>query len=397
MSKINNQKGAATLIFVTILAIIVTLLIAVTHSRLLLALRRSQSAADTIISGYDAESEAYDVISKLANGLLDIDSLGTYTKTFGDTTLIVSGEQIGNKQIVTVTAKRLYAVNKVQAVREVQSIENATDVDIVMALDCTSSMDSGVPTRFEALESAALNFIDSISSRTDSSKFRLGVLTFGVNAEWIKLNGRDVVPSSNMKLSDVRFAVEQGFGPTKDQSPACVPILNSTSIGSGVVKAHEYFESHARSNTKQIEIVITDGEPNSRIPEPKCSPNVYCPLFASLCSNPYGWSCYPQRSEPVCSDLGLDFLRCTVANSDTYVPEIGQYGIRNPDVDIYAVTIFDNPPQPVVEAFQTYTTENGYYNASRATDLTKILDTLLQTIVEKRSTVTIKRVIPEVE
>lgn len=399
MKKINkNQRGAATLIFITIVAIIVTLLITVTQSRVLLSLRRTQSAADTVIAGYDAESEAYDVIARLLNGYLSSANIGTTTKQFGDTTLTITGEDTGTQQTVTVTAQRSFAVSKVQAVREVQSIGSIEDVDIILSLDCTGSMDSDTPTRFESLESAAVNFMNNLESRDDADKFHVGVVVFGVDSDWLKYNGQDVTPDSGFTLAQVRQAIQDGINRTHDESPACIPIMNATSIGTGIIQAHDYFALHKRTSTKQIEIVITDGEPNSRIPDPRCSPDSFCPLNRSMCtSNPYNWSCIDPWSQAACNTLGLDFLRCSIADTSTFVPEINQNGIRDPEVDIYAVTIFAHPPAEVVDAFKAYVTEDGYYNAARAAELTNILDDILKSIVSKRSTVTIKRVIPDIQ
>ena len=408
-----NKKGAVTIIFLTVLALIITLLLAATQSRLSLALRRSQSAGDTIVSSYKAESEANDVMSKLVGKYLGSANLD-YTENVDGMRIDVKGKDEGSTQTVDVTVNRDFAVSSVQATREIKSVEQVDSVEMILALDCTGSMDdpSGAPgqTRFDAQKEAALSFIDTLSGLSNADKFKLGVTTFGINAKWLRVGGRDVSPENGLDFADIKSAVENGFGSTRSTSPACSEIMDATSVGTAFTFSHDYFSTHKQDGVKQIEIVITDGEPNSRIPSIGCSPNAFCPAFPlspdgtqNYCEdNEYGWQCYQyssykdgpyeadnfnQAAYDTCQPLAYDFLQCAVADTDSG-------GIRDPNIDAYAVTIFDNPPRDVVTILRNYTSENGYYNASRASQLKNILNVILNEILKEHSTVTIKRIIP---
>ena len=424
--KSKNESGAVTLIFVTIMALIVTIILAATNSRLLLALRRSQSSVDILVANYEAESIANDIMARLVGGYLPSANLPQTTITEGDTTITYEGTEVDDTQTITVTANRDFAVGKVQAIRKIESIKKVEEVEIILGLDCTSSMDAGAscdncfsrPTRFDAQKDAAIDFVDKVEELEDADKFRLGVSVFGIDAKWLEYSGRNVTPENNLSFDEIKDAINNGFGSTRNESPACLSVMNATSIGSSYSFAHNYFEDRKDEKIKQIEITISDGVPNSRVPQSGCNPNVFCPAFpisqpdgsTNYCEdNEYGWDCYqyetyrdgPYESDffnetafNLCQPLGMDFLRCSVADTETFVPELGTEGIRDPDVDAYAVTIFSNPPRETVSVLRNYATENGYFNASRANQLKNILNNILNEILKERSAITIKRLIP---
>ncbi len=382
MHKFENQKGAVTAIFLAVVALVLTLILATTQSQLILSLRRSQSAADILIATYNAESEVNDIMAKLIAGYLDDADIPSYTKNVGDIKLEIEGQDMGEIQIVTVTATRGFAVGKVQATRRVASVENVNEVEIVIVLDCTTSMNSnsGAPgqSRFNALEEAAVKFVESVASQPDADKFKIGVAVFGTTSAWLQHNGASVLPGS-LSLPELTDALQSGFGDTRQTSQCGNPnkglgwVEDFTNVGLAFRHGNEYLKSSKKDGTKQIEIVITDGEPNSSTSDSQCG--------STTCKGG-------------CADVAKDYLRCTVADSATFVPEIGQNGVRDPGVDAYAVTIFDKPPEDVVTIFQNYASEDGYFNASRASQLTNILEGILKKIVENRSSITIKRVIP---
>jgi hypothetical protein len=374
-----NNRGAITVIFLAVVALVLTLILAATQSQLLLSIRRSQSAADILVATYEAESEANDIMARLVNGYLDSADIPKTTKEIGNITLEIEGVDGGDTQTIVVTASKGLAVGKVQAIRRITSVEEVDEVEMVLMLDCTGSMNqpSGSPgqSRFNAQEDAAVAFVNRISELPNANKFKLGIGIFGINSAWLQYNGRNITPDSGMSYSQMVSAIETGFGDSQSQSPECGRInTRGTNVGVAYRHAHDYLEGSREAGVKQIEIVITDGEPNSRTTDVDCSPSISCSLN--------------------CEDEAKDYLRCTVASSDVFVSEISQNGVRNPEVDAYAVTIFQNPPVDVVDLFRKYATEGGYFNANQANQLTGILDTLLTTILEENSNVTIKRVIP---
>lgn len=374
------QRGAVTAIFLAVVALVLTLILATTQSQLLLSIRRSQSAADILIATYAAESEVNDIMARLAGGYLTDADIARTTKNVGDITLTIEGEDQGETQIVTVTANRGYAVGKVQGIRRVLSVEEVEEVEIVLVLDCTTSMNnsSGTPgkTRFNALEDAAVNFVSSVEDLPDADKYKIGVAVFGTTSAWLKYNGADILPGS-LSFPELRDALTIGFGNTRSSSQCGSTVADYTNVGLAFRHGNDYLASTRQEDIKQIEIIITDGEPNSSLQDNRCAGSITCNLS--------------------CVDAAKDYLRCMLADNVTFVPEIGQNGVRDPDVDAYAVTILDNPPGDVIDIFNNYATENGYYNASRANELTEILEGILDNILEDRSTVTIKRVIPTPE
>lgn len=374
-----TKRGAITIIFLMIIALILTLLLAATQSRVLLSIRRSQSASDILIATYTAESEVNDAMARLIGGYWINASQATGTETVDGMKINIVGKDQGQIQTVDVTVARDLAVGKVEGVRRITSIKKVNDVEVVLMLDCTGSMNSssGVPgqTRLEAEAAAALNFVQKIGSLPDADKFKLGVGVFGIDSSWMKYGGIDMKPDSGLSYSQIVSAIQDGFGNTVSESPVC-SLVNSggTNVGLAYRHAHDYLKGTKQPNVKQVEVVITDGEPNSRSLDTECPPSIAC--------------------STTCKEEAKDYLRCTVADSNTFVPKIGQNGVRDPNVDAYAVTIFDSPPPDVVDIFKSYASKDGYYNASQASQLTDILNEVFNSIIKDRSTISVKRVVP---
>lgn len=379
-SKFFTKKGAVTVIFLAVVALVLTLLLAATQSRLLLSLRRSQSASDILVATYQAESEVNDIMARLAGGYLENASIPRTIKNIGDIRIEIEGTQQGGTQVVTVTALRGLAVGKVQAVRRVQSVEEVNEVEVVLMLDCTGSMDasSGTvgQTRFDAQEAAAVSFINQVEALPDSDKFKIGVGVFGVSSEWLTYNGVEIKPNSGHTYSQIASAIQDGFSGKWKDSPVCARVGDDpgTNVGLAYRHAHDYLKTSKRDGIKQIEIVITDGDPNSRSVDNECPPSIACSLN--------------------CNAQAKNYLRCTLADKNTFVPELGYNGARDPDVDAYAAIVLDKPPADVPPIFQNYASENGYFPATRANQLTGIMSEILNRIVEDRSDITIKRIIP---
>lgn len=420
---IYNKRGSITLLFMIIITMVVMLLLAATQSRLLLAIRRSQSVADTLIATYAAESEANDLLARVVGGYLDPSTYGKQSKTVDDTRLTIEAGQVGDEQTVVVTARRAFAVSKIEAVRKIESIKQVNEVEIILSLDCTSSMNapasgSSGATRFDALEDAATAFISTIETLEDGDKFSVGVLTYGIDHKWLTHNGKELRPDSGLTLNETKNAISASFDRTFARSSACAGLMDATSIGTGFTSAYEYFDANQSPDKKQIVILITDGLPNSRIPYSGCGESIFCPAFprdsqrnyCNYANRTYGWNCYREneyidgpydpvdlyndKAYSICEPTGFDFLTCALADNETFANEIGAEGVRNPAIDAYAVTILDRPPQKVIDIFQKYTTENGYFNARQADQLKNILNNILNQILTDRSVVIIKRVIP---
>lgn len=418
--KNKNQLGAALLIYLIILSLFLALLMAATYSRLFLAIGRGKSSYDSLASSYQAESEVNDILARLSLGYLRPGQFQIReTKTVGNTSIDIVGSESGVTQLISVTVKKPFATTKISATRSIESLNDYENVEILLGLDCTGSMNAGAncpncntpPSRLTAQKEAALNFVDRMIALPDRSKFKLGLFAFGIDAKWLRSGVTPVRPSSSVTLEEARETIVNGFGSSRETSPACQGIMDATSIGSAYAFANDYYASNQSSKTKQVIVVITDGEPNSRIPSTQCSPSVFCPGFpkdpsgVNYCKqNAEGWSChngstyedgpfdadgYNEVAYNTCRPLGYDFLRCTIADKNTDIPS-GK-GARNENVEAYALTIYSKPPADVVALFNTYLGVNNYFNASRASQLKNLLNNILSDILSSRELITIKR------
>lgn len=399
------MKGFISLLFILFMAIVASFILTIGYSRILLALQRSKGTTDSLITSYKAESEINDLLARLIKNYLSENSFPfSETTTLPDGTRVeVSGQSAGDEQTLVVTARRSFAVSEIKAIRLLALKSVTNNVDIILVLDCTSSMrlSSGrtvpeVTTKIYELKLATLNFLDSLANHEHSDLFRVGVVVFGMDAKWLKnYSGQDVTPDSGLTLAQVRNAVDLGFGRGWDSSAACKTIMDGTSIGSGFVLAQDFFKAHKYLSTKQVEILITDGEPNSREPYAACPPNVFCPVSNRCGSrNPYGWDC-PLDYGRNCEQYAISFLECSLADMNTLWDGIHR-GARDPEVNAYAVTILGGrPSDEVLRIFNSY--PKKYFDAQYAYKLSGILKEVFEDIISSFSTISITRVIPVAE
>lgn len=401
MKNKKSQSGLITILFILMMSIVATFILVVGQSRMLLSLERSKSATDTLLTNYSAESQISNFIAELFLGRFTQTDFSQFPQTItldgGKLKITLEAKLLpdGSEEI-TATSQRAFSVNKIQAIKTSSDEQSTTELDLTLSLDCTGSMNEpaqkggpSFPTRFDEQKRAALSFIDRINTHPKRDLINLGIIVFGVDAKWLKsLDGRDIKPDSGVSITDIRSAVNQRFGSLIDQSNACQTVMNATSIGSALALSRDFFKATVGSLHNQVQVVISDGEPNSRIPYPDCPLSVFCPAHggSNYCrSNEYGWTCYG-RSETECLDLGINFTRCTLADT-------AHGGVRNPNVDSYTVTVLDNPPANVVSILDSNSTE--YYNTANATQLTSLLDTIFDDIIVRTSQTIIRRVIPE--
>lgn len=391
-----NQKGAAIIIYLLVMAIVVTVLMVGTYSRLLLALKRGQSTTDSLIINYSAESEINDWIARLSEKYIKMNPFSVNeTKTIGDTNLKITGTQNGGTQTIVIEADRPYASTKITAERKIENLGSDQAVDIMIGLDCTSSMntvDGGdTKTRISNLRTAAINFVNAVPL---TGNYRIGVFVFGIDGQWMKTAAnQDITLTSGLTPTEVSSALQTQLGDTIPNSPACKTVIQNTSVGTGFVFSQDYLKTQKSNGHKQVEIIITDGEPNSRIPYAGCAPSVYCPARPELCNvGGYG-GCYPGSSSSVCTPLAVEFLRCSVADTNTTLPNSFDKGVRDPDITTYAVTISTSPSGPAATVLKKYLGDN-YIGADRAGQLNTILSGILNNILSKRETITIHKDIP---
>jgi hypothetical protein len=415
-----NERGAVVLLYVALMVVISMLFLTVAQSRLMLSLKRSVASNDSLLTSYQAESEVNDYLAKLVGNYIDVTDLtesGThFNKTISGTTLdiFVSGD--ATKQTVTATAKRAYAVSKIEGIRIVQTPEDPKDVEIALILDCTGSMTGKAdgdqfgshPTRFEKeREAATISFIDEIKKLPTANKYHLGLGIFGTNAKWVNASwvnssypdypDQEVSPDSGISLDIIRNVIASGIH-SSDRDGICKKVEDYTSVGSGYALANSYFNSDLQDTNKNI-VLITDGVPNSRVEDLNCPPSLLCHTDNDdddLAANP---------GEPEncgsgvtfckkCLGYAKNYLRCTLAGTNKYIAEIGYNGTRKPDVDAYGITIHSPVNADVQEIFTNYGTPGGYFNAVNANALPALLNKVLNIIVSGNSSFSIKRIIP---
>ena len=151
-------------------------------------------------------------------------------------------------------------------------------------------------------------------------------------------------------------------------------------------KAEDYFNDINQDVSKAI-VLVTDGIPNSKTKDSFCPNNINC-----------------HGSNAGCFDDARDYLRCRIADSGSqYLSEVSNrsfFGVRDPNVKVYAVTVLDSPKNNEEEEIFTKTVgifsqySNSYYNLTNATQLTQILESFLEEIIKENSVITIERIIP---
>ena len=398
------QEGAAILLFVSLMTVLMILFFAMFQSVSISSLRRSMAVSDTVKSIYEAESEVNDIFARFMLGYTigedEIPPEGKEIK-IGDTTLFIKVTEQDGVQEVEVTVGRLYATNKLRGVRE--SGSEITDIDIILGLDCTASMNdpardgctgSDCDTRFDALKKAVEQFVISIKKFDYSDHVHLGILVFRDEAAWLEHGGVEVKPNSRLPLDQMWEAVDDGFGSIQQESSACYLVSGTTSVGAPYAKAHEYFDGQRvlGSQNLQVEIVITDGDPNSKnsLGSPdKCNPDKECLVI---------------NDGSVCIPHARNMLRCVLATKDRWITEYEeaqgatpqeQYGIRDPAIDAYGVTIYSEVSTDVQTIYKTYLDdENHYVGIDDANMLGEKLDIILEKVLREYSNIRFYREIP---
>lgn len=430
MSNLKNRGGMATLLVVFASSIVSIMIISAWQIQYLYSLHRGKAMSDALTLGYHAESRIYDILARFTGGYANAFTFPmSTTETLPDGTILsTQGTEVDDTQTLTVTSKRQFATTKVQLTRVVT--ENPTeigkDTEIVLSLDCTGSMSqpacsSGCPTtRMQEQKKAVLSFLDSVKANPGADKVKIGISVFQMSAQWMSTAyagdgtpiGTTIRPDSSLTIDQIKQAVTTGFGNGGDTlSPACRKVQTATSIGSGLMFMHNYF-SGVSPTKNRIEVLISDGEPNQRIPDPACPVSIFCPLTSAFCcpagtrcnetktlaGNTTGWNCPAGSGESACSPYARDFVRCALATTDrAWVPEKGgaafYSGARDPNVSAYVVTVIENPPASVVSIFSSFA--DKYYNSANATQLTEILQDIFQEIITSITNYSINKVVPE--
>lgn len=434
-----QRKGIATLLVVILVSIVSLFILLTWQARLVLAIQRYQSLSDLLIVNYRGESTIYDWVAKF---------LGTYPNIYNppiadcsDFTcagskqleeilpnkLLVVGKKVGDSERLEITATRPYASTNFQLTRKKTTSAGFKHLDTVLSLDCTGSMNypannscfskcggcdegscvgpggsslpgsystkfanyktcmvnNGCVSRMSALKTAAVKFSEDYKSFQDSyvashpsSDIRLSLVLFRVNAD-----NKQPLTTNITSIVDL---LKTGLSDYQTSSSLCQTTQGWTSIGTGFDVANEIHRTNVGPNKKQVTVVITDGEPNSRNAPANplyctgqtCCPGLSgCPAGAVLCAN---------------DAIPFEFLRCSL--KDTI-----DGGSRASGVDNYAVTTLDFPSEELSKIFQEedgYDYVKRYFNAPDATKLDEILADILNSVVTGFQEIKIEKVIP---
>ena len=242
ISAAKNRHGFSNLLIMIFFAFLATLVIAVIQSRLLLAIARNKSLSDILIAQYASESTINDILKRII-------SFGATSfpaeQTLADGTVIDLMITGTNPQTFTLTAKRPYAVSKIEAIKNTTLISGGFDnYEIVLALDCTSSMtdlsDESEPdrnkwiSRMHAEKIAVLNLISFINALANKDKIKLGISVFRDNARWLQASaGNDsdlVLPTNDYSITPpgrLVGAINYAF----PDDPDCVKADGTTDTG----------------------------------------------------------------------------------------------------------------------------------------------------------------------
>src|SRR3990172_9829508 len=385
-----RQEGITTLILLMLLSVVSIFIIMLIQSKIILSLRRGFSSGDTILSSYISEAEINDVLARIVGEYENVDNLEDYLREFPDGSVLeVEFKNLPTLQTIIATTRRPYAVSKIKAERAISQSQGSGEVEIVLILDCTGSMNSlarsgGTTTRLTEEKRATLAFVDAIRNLPDADRFYVGVVVFGARADWYKDESLtvDFKPESGyVNLTNLYNEIDAGFRPLREDSRCSRIVPATTNTGSGVRLANNYFDYSPHVNAGKVEVVITDGLPNAREVEDKCPISVKCSS---------------------CKAEARDFLRCELTPQDlTYVSEVtgSTYnGVKDMSIETYAVTVLANSTDDnflkTVAIFSNTDWVKRYFNSADATRLTEILESFLEEIIEESSVITIQRVIP---
>lgn len=392
----NTSGGFGSMIIIMLVTLVTTLVLASLQTRLLLGIQRGQSSSDKLISLYKAESQINDVVAKILNDY-PLPSNSTETLSDGTKLTIVNTGTTDNEQI-TVTADRPYSNISLEISKGTESPSANTEVQIILMLDCTWTMglldESGAGTRMEAQEAAAKAFIDQLTvlkAENPSLFLKLGVMVFGLNADWIKTNNVNISPNNNISFNTIKSELDAQFTNNRDSSKACIDnvVQGGTSLGTPLLFARDYF-STIPDSIKKIQILLTDTVANSRVPSNICPPLLN-----------YKANCIDNTIDGLkCTEEAINFFACSLTDTNhQYNKARGLSGVRDPRVDVYAIKIGNDPSRvasKITNLLENPDNVKGIAYHSNGTSLIVILSQDIFSLIKQSvNTLLIRRVLPQ--
>lgn len=429
------NKGIISLTVVVFMMVMMVLILALLQSRILLGIQRTKGTADTILSTYNAESEIYDTLARLSLGH-DFDLAKKERRLSDGTKLITEGHQVGADTVISFTAELPFATTKLEVT---QKMDNTTTsfglMDIVLALDCTNSMaecadpanqdcrNNSKQTRFEVLKQSVISFLDELEQVTDIP-IRIGIMIFTGDGQWLKTTaGEEITPTSGVSIQTMKDTISQTFKKVPYATgSACNDITENFPDGGGTSQAtglqfmHKYF-ANKLPNTKQVEVLITDGGPTTAIPSAPCnlpyfvveseSDTYACGTtgkYIPMMDPTQIWSCKPYQGSRWIfgnedpnwnsADTAERAFSCYIADKNT-IWEGSTYGQRDPEVDSHVVVTYKLPATEPLKAVYANYPGVYVYDMDKATQLQDTLkNQVLGSIQSSIQETKIRRVIP---
>lgn len=423
-----NNKGIISLTVVIFMMVIMVVILALLQSRILLGIQRTKGTADSILSTYNAESKIYDTLARFNLGFPIDPSQPEETLSDG-TKLKFDTQTTGNEQDITITAKLPFATTKLKMSRSLVSTTSYNGVDILMSLDCTGSMgdcanpddgtsecqtssDPSKTTRFQELRKGTVAFLEGLKGL--SVPVRVGLSVFSGDANWAlnKRDGQQITPDNYVDIDDIIQTVNTNFNTRRPyESTGCKVIPEEgTSHATSMLFMHDYFNNplHSLPQTKQIEVMVTDGLPTTTIPVPACGSSYFIPngrsqrcetsmSFAPILNPSDIWSCKPDGGTSYVwggqGPYATELAKCMITNRGRTWNGT-DYGQRNPDIDAYMIATYKLSDTNGFKQFLTSEPGVYYYDTANAQDLTTILkDTVIGQITQSINEFKIQRVV----
>ncbi|MBI4058559.1 VWA domain-containing protein [Candidatus Gottesmanbacteria bacterium] len=396
-----TEHGSINLIWIILLLLVVTNVIALVSIQLLVSVRRQVITAEVIKSEYAAESEVNDLLFKRVHNV-NLGEFDTTTSYPGGVSVRKKGSEDGGNFTYTVSARYRNAASIVEAT----TTGGSTGTEIVVAIDCSSSMghnaQPGGDEMWKVQRQSLLNFVNTAKANPNAQNIYIGLAGVMGEVSWLRISSSQTALQAK-PTNDHDWLINLITTRLKDNDPGggCNYVQNdndrtyninagSANTGRGYTFAYAWFDEQTQTgNThKKIAVTVTDGMVEGRTVDSRCPVSEFC------------------NGGSACRPKARDFLRCAVAPpAYNWKPDRESAcggcaatlpGIRNPAYDSYGALIwFDAPVQS-----QNIFNNLNYFPAGKSIHKFTILEvsdfliSILDNIAPASSEITIRRKIP---
>lgn len=278
-----HKSGVSTILIVLIIMMLALLILTAIQSSFLLSIQRGKSASDSAKSLYASESAVNDIVARIIAGHV-VDST---TIIVGEATITVQKSVSADTPPIisyTIISTLPNASNTIVVNTQTQPAITA-GVSIVFVLDSSNSMGGTdvcinppscteyIP-RFQALKEAVVSFLqpfaDPSSELYNKSNVEIGISQYRNSASWVLDSSNNPLDFEAMTEAGATYLINMvnwGFaGPYP--YPVRTQVFGNTSTGTGVFFGMDQLLDSANHSQKVL-ILITDGQPETRTPDPQ--------------------------------------------------------------------------------------------------------------------------------